>query len=636
MIYANDQWIQLPTRDLYDTSIMMASINAAKDMYEKGVQQIKDFKKEYGDFVSPIQKDMDWYNQNVTNKVQDTINGLYDQGIDPLRSQQGRAIISRLVNNMPTGTINKLRQSSVTAQKYLDMKAKMIAEGKWNQGFEDMLTGGKSIDTWDTVRDGMWERQSPGVYQDLNALTSKWFDQLEPSFLYKKNGYDWYGIRDEELNRTMRSQIPDFINSDLGKYNMHLAKQQLLQKGVENPTEQQVTEQLMQNVRNANAEKLKLTNKVDEYYMERLKMTNAIKLENLRHRHAKELRGPEQPTVQPPLPSWTTQKQFNSNTKFNQSVGINGDGTGDNVNFRNTVGQIVNYWKEEAARRSTSATGRQSKGYANRIAAFWQRIGQQGVEQAVKNGVFKVDRNNQLLPSETLINQINKVTMGHGITAPRSVTIKRATELYNRYTTKTIPGADQTTALKELSGQGQTVKYPGGQGKYYPINMGDRTVVFTPIRKLQVAGYKPNQQSLAYKFNNWMQQRGLTGYLVNQNTTTAAIPIRGGNQMIDINGMASIPLSDLDEFAEMVGGEPVDVARQLGLTLYTKDGKVASGGKSIARNIQYVHIPVTRMRQNDYGFNDANTNYGYDSGMFGRNTANDYATDRFSSSLGSK
>lgn len=636
MIYANDQWIQLPTRDLYDTSIMMASINAAKDMYEKGVQQIKDFKKEYGDFVSPIQKDMDWYNQNVTNKVQDTINGLYDQGIDPLRSQQGRAIISRLVNNMPTGTINKLRQSSVTAQKYLDMKAKMIAEGKWNQGFEDMLTGGKSIDTWDTVRDGMWERQSPGVYQDLNALTSKWFDQLEPSFLYKKNGYDWYGIRDEELNRTMRSQIPDFINSDLGKYNMHLAKQQLLQKGVENPTEQQVTEQLMQNVRNANAEKLKLTNKVDEYYMERLKMTNAIKLENLRHRHAKALRGPEQPTVQQPLPSWTTQKQFNSNTKFNQSVGINGDGTGDNVNFRNTVGQIVNYWKEEAARRSTSATGRQSKGYANRIAAFWQRIGQQGVEQAVKNGVFKVDRNNQLLPSETLINQINKVTMGHGITAPRSVTIKRATELYNRYTTKTIPGADQTTALKELSGQGQTVKYPGGQGKYYPINMGDRTVVFTPIRKLQVAGYKPNQQSLAYKFNNWMQQRGLTGYLVNQNTTTAAIPIRGGNQMIDINGMASIPLSDLDEFAEMVGGEPVDVARQLGLTLYTKDGKVVSGGKSIDRNIQYVHIPVTRMRQNDYGFNDANTNYGYDSGMFGRNTANDYATDRFSSSLGSK
>nr|DAU12075.1 MAG TPA: hypothetical protein [Caudoviricetes sp.] len=34
--------------------------------------------------------------------------------------------------------------------------------------------------------------------------------------------------------------------------------------------------------------------------------------------------------------------------------------------------------------------------------------------------------------------------------------------------------------------------------------MGDKTVVFSPIRKLQVAGYKPNKQSLAYKFNDWM------------------------------------------------------------------------------------------------------------------------------------
>ena len=56
MIYANDQWIQLPTRDIYDTSIMMASINAAKDMYEKGVQQVKDFQKDYGDFISQLNK----------------------------------------------------------------------------------------------------------------------------------------------------------------------------------------------------------------------------------------------------------------------------------------------------------------------------------------------------------------------------------------------------------------------------------------------------------------------------------------------------------------------------------------------------------------------------------------------------
>ena len=69
MIYARDQFVQLPVKDIYDSQIMMASINAAKDMYEKGVGQIKDFNKQYGDFFSPIQSDMDWYNKNVIGAV---------------------------------------------------------------------------------------------------------------------------------------------------------------------------------------------------------------------------------------------------------------------------------------------------------------------------------------------------------------------------------------------------------------------------------------------------------------------------------------------------------------------------------------------------------------------------------------
>jgi hypothetical protein len=37
--------------------MMAMALNAAKDMYEKGEQRIKDFKKEYGDFMTPIMKD---------------------------------------------------------------------------------------------------------------------------------------------------------------------------------------------------------------------------------------------------------------------------------------------------------------------------------------------------------------------------------------------------------------------------------------------------------------------------------------------------------------------------------------------------------------------------------------------------
>jgi len=57
--------------------MMAIAINAAKDMYEKGQQEMKDFKKEYGDFLTPITADQDWYNQNVTGKVRDVVNALY-------------------------------------------------------------------------------------------------------------------------------------------------------------------------------------------------------------------------------------------------------------------------------------------------------------------------------------------------------------------------------------------------------------------------------------------------------------------------------------------------------------------------------------------------------------------------------
>lgn len=61
MIYAYDDWVQLPVRDLYDTNMMQMAISAAKDMYEKGQNQVTDFYKQYGDFTSPFAKDMARY-----------------------------------------------------------------------------------------------------------------------------------------------------------------------------------------------------------------------------------------------------------------------------------------------------------------------------------------------------------------------------------------------------------------------------------------------------------------------------------------------------------------------------------------------------------------------------------------------
>lgn len=264
MVYSRDQWIQLPVRDLYDSQIMLASINAARDMYEKGQQQIKEFQKDYGDFYSPIQKDMDWYNKNIIQGSRDLINNLYDNGEDPLRSSSGRAKISRWLSNIPTGDINKLKMGSKIAQEYLRNRAMLEAQNKYNDDFEKYINGGKSIENWDTLKDGMWTRQSPSEFTTLKAATENWFNNRTPHALtkddvigfgmpYDKN-YDYTGYTYKDLTNVASKNTPGWIGSPIANYYRHIAKQQLLNEGIKSPTNAQVETRLQQNVADANKE----------------------------------------------------------------------------------------------------------------------------------------------------------------------------------------------------------------------------------------------------------------------------------------------------------------------------------------------------------------------------------------------
>ena len=184
MIYAGDQWIQYPVKDLYDKAIMQMAISTAKDMYEKGQKQLEDFETKYGSFYSPIQKDMDWYNRNVTGRLQDAVNNLYIQGIDPLRSAEGRAAISQLIHSMPLGEIAQLRQSAETAKEYL----KSFGDDT-NPELEKFL--GRDLSAWSTLGDdaagikanGIWGVSKASKYQDLNQYTSHIFDNIKDSFI---------------------------------------------------------------------------------------------------------------------------------------------------------------------------------------------------------------------------------------------------------------------------------------------------------------------------------------------------------------------------------------------------------------------------------------------------------------------
>ena len=229
MIYPHDEIVPLPVRDLYDSGLMQLSIATAKDMYEKGQKQLEDFNTKYGDFMSPIAKDMDWYNQNVTGKVRDTINNLYANGIDPLRSAEGRAAISQLIYSMPTGDIAKLRQSAETAKEYL----KSFGDDT-NPELEKFL--GRDLSNWSTLDNGVWGYNKASKYQTIDDLIEpivKNVDYTYDEAMTKahNDGHDYYSITKDRLAQAVNDSMADILATPSGAFHWEQAKREAAAQG---------------------------------------------------------------------------------------------------------------------------------------------------------------------------------------------------------------------------------------------------------------------------------------------------------------------------------------------------------------------------------------------------------------------
>lgn len=310
MVYSRDQWIQLPVRDLYDSQIMLASINAAKDMYQQGVNEFKEYQKNYNDFYSPISRDMDWYNKNVIGSTQDLIKDLYDRGIDPLRSPEGRAMLQRHINNIPTQQIGKLKSSAIQAQKYLDSISDLAAKGLYNEDYE-RFNNPYSPDDWDTMKNGVWNRSSAMSYKNLQQYVHPTFEGIKPHLLTKEEvesrgmkydpNYEYQGISEKDMRDSLQNWMPGLKGDPLYIYHRNQAKLDLQRAGIQNPTEDQIDRRFMDNAIIADHQvATPLARDADKFALKRQDFNNdmalakakaamdfqkAMAIENLRNQH---------------------------------------------------------------------------------------------------------------------------------------------------------------------------------------------------------------------------------------------------------------------------------------------------------------------------------------------------------------
>lgn len=255
MIGMYDEPVAIPIIDLLDSGMMSQYISAAKEQYNQAVQEQKDFAKEFGDLYSPSSTLNKAYYDQTKGRINAGLNYLYQNGIDPLRSAEGRAYVAKIIREAPYDKIAKWKADADNMKAFQKAAASMVAEGKLTQDQLDwqMRKQGLDYDKFDPYNQS-WNTLAPTKMDTLEDLTKIPYSVLKPSNLTQQQveamGYkydprnDYTGITGQMIMDTAGKAIPSVMSTAAGEYYYDKAKQQLQQAGVVNPTDDQVKQQL--------------------------------------------------------------------------------------------------------------------------------------------------------------------------------------------------------------------------------------------------------------------------------------------------------------------------------------------------------------------------------------------------------
>lgn len=275
MIYGRDVAVEYPIMDLYDTGMMNAYLTAVKNEYERGIKEQEEFVSKYGDFISPFRKDVETWDRLTMDPIVQAYDQMQAAGIDPLRSQEGRALLAAIRRRIPRDTLSQLRQSAAAGQEYLKNRGELQAKGLYDPEFENFLLNGTSFNDYDTTQSGMWSRTSPSEYKGLRTLTDPWFKNRTAKYKYTKNGYDYFGYDTKDMEQTADTQIDAFLASDYGKFFYDRALRVARASRQPGESDAQVSQRakdiLVNDIVDANADYLMHNREVNPIYLENLR-----------------------------------------------------------------------------------------------------------------------------------------------------------------------------------------------------------------------------------------------------------------------------------------------------------------------------------------------------------------------------
>ena len=222
-----DEPVAVPIIDLLDSNMMSQYISAAREQYNQAVQDQKEFAKEFGELYGPNANINKQFYEQTRGAVNKGLDYLYQNGIDPLRSAEGRAYIQKIIRERPYAEIANLKAQNESMKTYQRYRAEAMRNGTYDPDFEKFVLGGKTLESWDPSTDGIWTREAPSKYSSLKDWTSNLFDNMQLEYddeATKKAGgmYQVYSKSPKKMQQILDSNIKDMTKSELGRYYLNM------------------------------------------------------------------------------------------------------------------------------------------------------------------------------------------------------------------------------------------------------------------------------------------------------------------------------------------------------------------------------------------------------------------------------
>lgn len=196
------QYVPIPFEQLYNLG---QQYNAQVD---KNYQDLGTAITKFSDFQSPSAKDMQNWNKLTIEPAKQLVNEIAANP-DLMKTPEGRARIQQFINSRPYGELSALKQSRDNMLKRQALNQQLAISGKYNPLWHDV-----DFTNYDTLsQSGVFNDLSPLAYKSEVDLVKPYVDNLKPSYLYTKGGYDYSGVSTNTTDEMVKENISAIYNT---------------------------------------------------------------------------------------------------------------------------------------------------------------------------------------------------------------------------------------------------------------------------------------------------------------------------------------------------------------------------------------------------------------------------------------